>query len=233
MRWGYCLVVVLLMACSSSDDHFQSISKKSKNLGKYFENKDHYELQIIYTQINRDEHNNPSLKSYKFNYDSTHYFYPASTVKMPVAFLALQKLQELGIDKWDVMKTDSARVPQTRAHTDTTSVSGLPSVAHYIEKIFAVSDNDAYNRLYEFLGQDYINRSLREKKVFTNSRVVTRVGISGFSTADNRYTNPVSFYDKDNKEIYAQAETQAAGDYLESLQPVSYTHLTLPTTPYV
>ena len=39
---------------------------------------------------------------------------------------------------------------------------GRPTIAHYIKKILLVSDNDAFNRLYEFLGQQYINTTLHQ-----------------------------------------------------------------------
>ncbi len=217
MRWFWLLLVLTLVQCKEDNNVFENIQSKSTLLEKYFNSKDEYELQVVYTQIDRDEQNKPSLKSYTFNYDSTQYFYPASTVKMPVAFLALQKLNEIGIDKWATMKTDSVRTPQSIAIVDSTSTTGLPSVAHYIEKIFAVSDNDAYNRLYEFVGQDYLNKTLRKKRVFTNSRIVTRVGIGGFSTEDNTYTNPVSFFDEDGQPIFNQEEVKSKGDYFYSL----------------
>src|SRR6187399_873895 len=54
-----------------------------------------YRYQIIYTQINRDKNNIPSFTNYYFNYDSLQYFNPASTVKMLLAFLALEKLNSL------------------------------------------------------------------------------------------------------------------------------------------
>jgi len=38
----------------------------------------------------------------------------------------------------------------------------LHSVADDIRQIFAVSDNEAYNRLYDMLGRDYINNRLKE-----------------------------------------------------------------------
>ena len=59
-------------------------------------------VQIIYTQVNRNENNFPTFTDYYFNVDSSKYFYPASTVKLPTALLALQKLHELqqtGLDK--------------------------------------------------------------------------------------------------------------------------------------
>jgi len=210
------LFVFSMFSCAQDQDVFKSVGSNSDLIKKYFDEKDKYELQIVYTQIDRDENNNPSVTTHTFNYDSTQYFYPASTVKMPVAFLALEKLKQLGIDKWATMKTDSARAPQSISHTDSTSINGLPSVAHYIEKIFAVSDNDAYNRLYEFVGQDDINQKLRDKIIFTNSRIVTRVGIGGFSTEDNTHTNPIRFYNGD-KLIYSQYATQSSGRYFYSL----------------
>src|SRR5688572_5259042 len=54
-----------------------------------------YRLQIIYTQIDRDAQNKPTFKNYFFNYDPLLYFNPASMVKMPLAFLALEKLNTM------------------------------------------------------------------------------------------------------------------------------------------
>ena len=65
--------------------HFKSIIDKRKN----------YEVQIIYTQINRDQNNKPSFKTFEYNVDTSRYFYPASTVKFPMALLALEKLNTL------------------------------------------------------------------------------------------------------------------------------------------
>ena len=54
-----------------------------------------YRCQIIYTEINRDKKNKPTFKSYYFNYDPKLYFNPASIVKLPLAFLSLEKLKKL------------------------------------------------------------------------------------------------------------------------------------------
>ncbi len=122
-----------------------------------------YRYQLIYTRINRNKKGQPSFKNFYLHVNSKNYFYPASTVKMPVAFLALQKLNELniqGLSKHTSMLTDSSYEDQTQTWDDSTSANGLPSIAHYIRKVFLVSDNDAYNRLYEFLGQQYLNEKL-------------------------------------------------------------------------
>jgi len=217
------LVIVLMTACKEKDDSFQwEKIAKSKHLKSVFSDKDKYELQVQFTQINRDKENTPELISHSFNIDTSLYFYPASTVKMPVAFLALQRLNEIqskGVEltKYTTIQHDRIRIPQTSALKDSTSKSGYPTIAHYINKIFVVSDNDAYNRLYEFCGQDYINKSLRQKGIFTNSRIVTRVGISGFNLKDNRYTNQVRFSNSENKTILLQEEKYSHKNYLKHL----------------
>ncbi len=107
--------------------------------------------------------------------------------------------------------TDSSFAGQERVEYDTTSESGRPSVGHYIKKIFIVSDNDAYNRLYEFLGQDYINNELHEKG-FEDVKIVHRLAV--FNNAEqNRNTNPVTFYDN-AKILYQQDLVTSDQDWL-------------------
>lgn len=215
--------IVLLFSCQDSDQQFDWTKIEDQNILKpVFQEKDKFELQIQYTQIDRDEFNVPHLTSHSFNLDTSLYFYPASTVKMPVAFLALQRINEIKskgpkINKFTTIQHDSIRAPQSSSLTDSTSATGFPSIAHYINKIFVVSDNDAYNRLYEFCGQDYINTELQNKDIFSTSRIVTRVGISGFSPKDNRYTNQVRFVDKQGSNILLQQEKYAVGNYLQHL----------------
>src|SRR5688572_25145351 len=66
-------------------------------LNHVLQNKDSFRIQIIYTQINRDKNNRPTFQNYYFNVDSSLYFNPASTVKLPLALLALEKLNTLNI----------------------------------------------------------------------------------------------------------------------------------------
>lgn len=186
-----------------------------------------YEVQINYTQIDRDAEGNATLTSQEFLVDTMRYFYPASTVKMPTAFVAIHLLNELIADGYDlkrssIMHHDSVRAPQRPAVRDTSHSSGQPSLAHYINKLFVVSDNDAYNRLYEFCGQKQLNQTLQKLGVFSNSRIRTRVGISGFDTEDNRYGNPVRFLDDNESEVFYQSESYAgdtiAYPYLTGMQ---------------
>ncbi|HEY6063597.1 MAG TPA: serine hydrolase, partial [Chitinophagaceae bacterium] len=71
---------------------------------------------------------------------------------------------------------------------------------HYIKKILLVSDNDAFNRLYEFLGQEYINNALH-KMGYADAQIIHRLDIS-LTEDQNRHTNPVEFYDSSSRIIY-------------------------------
>lgn len=174
-----------------------------------------YQVQIIYTQIDRDSNNKPAFESFKFGVDENEYFYPASTVKMPAAFLALEKLnrlQILDLDKDTPLKIGADRDPQVAVAVDSSAQDLQPSIANYIKKIFVVSDNDAYNRLYEFLGQQYFNETLH-KKGYKNTRVVHRLGPEGFpfGIEDNQYTNAFTFIEND-KMVYYQGEVHSKWD---------------------
>jgi hypothetical protein len=172
------------------------LSKASPLLKHVLNNPDSFQYQIIYTEINRDKRNKPTLTNHYFNVDHNRYYNPASTVKLPTALVALEKLNGLKnkrLSKYSAMITDSSFSGQTAVRKDTSSETGVPSIANYLKKIFLVSDNDAYNRLYEFDGQETLN-SLLWKKGYADTRIVRR-----FVTAteeQNRHTNAISFVEK-------------------------------------
>ena len=166
-----------------------------------------YRYQVIYTQIDRDKNNNPSFKNYYHNYDSLQYFNPASTVKMPLAFLSLEKLNTLKkteVNKFTPMQFDSAYSRQTILYKDSTSENGLPSIAQFIRKAFLISDNDAYNRMYEFVGQQTINRRLHEMG-YPDLRITRR--FMRMNADENRHSNPIRFIKNDGALIYHQPMT--------------------------
>ena len=178
----------------------------------------HNEVQILYTQIDRDEHNVPHFKSYSYRLNPKHYFYPASTVKLPTAIFALEKLNELkirGLSKISTMITDSAFEGQTKVTKDTSAKNGLPSIEQYIKKILLVSDNDAYNRLYEFVGREEINQKLK-KYGLNGTRIVGRLAI-GDAGESTRHTNPINFYNG-SKLVYQKPALYDPNDYAMQLE---------------
>ena len=185
---------LLLQLLRSRPDLFQPVMQSPEE----------FRLQILYTQIDRDQYNRPQFRSYSYRVNQRDYFYPASTVKLPASLLALEKLNNLnipGLDKYTPLRIDSAYSGQTRVEIDTTAVDSFPTIAHYIKKIFLVSDNDAYNRLYEFLGHQYITETLRQKG-YQHTHLIRRLE-RALSPEENRATNPFTFY-RGEQIIYQQ-----------------------------
>lgn len=171
------------------------------------------QVQVLYTQIDRDAANVPHFKSYSYNLDDLHYFFPASTVKLPTVIFALEKLNELkmsGLGRTSTMITGAEFAKQTSVEKDTSAANGLPSLEHYIKKILLVSDNDAYNRLYEWIGRAEINERLRKNGLST-SRILNRYAVKD-TEETSRHTNPVRFYDG-TKLLYSQPGQFDSKDY--------------------
>ena len=169
-----------------------------------------WNIQVIYTPVKKNGNRPFQFRDHHFNVDPDRYHYPASTVKFPIAILALQRLRELsiaGLDLNSTLITEKDRPLQTEVYNDPTSPDGRPTIAHYIKKILLVSDNDAYNRLYEWLGQDYINESLH-RLGYSNTAILHRLSLP-LSTEENRYANPVVFFDSVGRLLYKQDGTQA------------------------
>lgn len=168
------------------------------------DNPSKYRLQILYTQIDRDSKNQAQFTTHAYRVDANEYFYPASTVKLAASVLALEKINKLKIDKSTTFQTLKNRPTQLEIVKDSTAANGLPSIEHYIKKILLVSDNEAYNRLYEFLGQKDFNNTMANKG-FEGVRFTHRLQTS-IPLLENQYTNPVQFINQQGEVIWQQKE---------------------------
>ncbi|RAJ88157.1 beta-lactamase family protein [Chitinophaga dinghuensis] len=157
-----------------------------------FSQAEDYRLQVIYTRIDRNEQQEPLFQDYHFRTGS--YFYPASTVKLPAAILAMEKFRDLNIENLNIhtpLYINPIHEVNPGVIQDRSAASGHASIAHYIKKIFLISDNDAYNRLYEFIGQEAFNRRLWENG-YKDVQIRHRVGLPLHEEA-NRQTNAMQF----------------------------------------
>jgi len=182
------------------------------HFSKVLAGRDSMRVKIIYTRIDRDRKNRPRFTDYSFNLKPNDYFYPASTVKMPVAFFALEKIKQLGISRSATMITEKGQEGLSAVFNDPTSPDGRPTVEHYIKKIFVVSDNDANNRLYELLGQQYLHDQLKAKG-YNDAQIIRRLAIS-MPEELHRTTNPVSFWDSTGKVLYEQPMLKSNYNYI-------------------
>lgn len=143
------------------------------------ENAEKYEVQIMCSEIERIG-DSVLFTDYGFRVDAG-YFYPASTVKFPIAVLALEYLG--GLENMD---------RNSRFYVEGDSVE--TTLSDEVMKIFAVSDNEANNRLVELMGQDHINQRLSELGVGP-VRISHRLSAPD---ADNVTTLPLILYLNDS-----------------------------------
>ena len=196
------LAALPIYAQYHSDNFIEKLLKKHpERFAAILQNPEKYKVQVLYTKIDRNKNNIPHFTTHGYRVNTGEYFYPASTVKLPAVALAFEKLNKLGIDKYTPMFTDAVRPEQTAVKADTSSEDRLPSVGHYAKKILLASDNDAFNRLYEFIGQQEFNDSLH-RKGFKNARILHRLD-SPIGPENNRYTNPIRF-EKDGRIVFEQ-----------------------------
>lgn len=154
MKWFSSILLLLCVACGAESKKtgppLQSVlASDHPALRKVLDHADQYEVQILFTQVIR-EGDSIRLKEESFRLDPEQYFYPASTVKLPTAVLALEKLS----------RTDSLNL-QSRYFIEGDTIES--SFEEDIRAIFAVSDNEAHNRLIEFLGFDSINQGFTNR----------------------------------------------------------------------
>lgn len=162
-----------------------------------------HEVQILYTRIHRDSSGLPKFERHNFQVNSKQYFYPASTVKFPVAILALQKIRKLQSQGIPVTADTPFKVLFSEnliKKTDSTHPKNNLTIAHLIKKIFLVSDNMAYNYLFDFIGSDDANKAIHN------------IGIPNFnlshkfSDSENENSTPrFIFFNQKGDTIYNQA----------------------------
>lgn len=149
------LLISILYSCSPhiEQPNFLRLALSSTNskIKRVMDSVAQYELQIRYTKIQRLK-DSIVFTDYNYQVNDSNYFYPASTVKILTVLLTLEKLNEM--DSLDLY---------TQFYVEGDSLE--TTFANEISKIFAVSDNEANNRLFEFLGQDGINKSLMNKGI--------------------------------------------------------------------
>ena len=95
------------------------------------------------------------------------YFYPASTIKLYAAIAAIRMLEETSrYHECPIgLETPLAFRPRFKGETleeeDSSNTNGGAITAgHEIRKLFVVSDNRAFNRLYDLIGHRELNESM-------------------------------------------------------------------------
>jgi len=210
-----------LIGCNSETKNSRllfEILQESKEpiIKKVLSDLNSYEVQILFTRIHRDSLGLPKFERHTFQENSKQYFYPASTVKLPVAILALQKIRKLQSQGIPI----KADTPFTILYsenvikkTDSTHPKNKLTIAHLIKKIFLVSDNMAFNYLFDFIGRDDANKAIHNIGI-TNFNLSHK-----FSDSVNKNSTPrFIFFNQKGDTLYNQAP-------IISNQKIKNTHL--------
>ena len=185
MKTNLVLIAILAIVLSSCSDAettpilAKALASENPVIKRVLDSIDQYEVQIRYTQIDR-QNDSIIFTDYDFQVDEEQYFYPASSVKFPIAVLALEHLNQ----------TDSLN-RNTKYYIEGDSIES--TIAKDVSEVFAVSDNLANNRMLELLGQDAINKSLNNKGIHP-VRISHRLGYR----SDDLTTKPLIIYLNDS-----------------------------------
>lgn len=127
-----------------------------------------FRAQVLISEVVTNKSGQMILKRHGYRVGAE-YFYPASTVKLCAAVAALQTVAQLqpsslGTDLADVPMEIAPLFSGDAAQTNEASnvQGGYITVAHEMRKISLVSDNLAFNRLYDLVGHEQLNRSMHE-----------------------------------------------------------------------
>ena len=210
------LILVVSLTITISCNNTSTILDKVLNkniyeLQKVLKNKEKHDLQILLNEIKRDDSGKAVFKEDAFQLDEGRYFYPASTAKLPIAILSLQKINELRSNGLQISGDTPFFITDKNGEIlvkrDSTHSLGILTINHLIKKIFLVSDDNAYNYLFDFLGTDYINKELTLRGLSK-----TRLYHKFLFGADNINTWGYTFLNENQKIIYHQPSISALVD---------------------
>ena len=149
------------------------------NLGGWLAAAEERRLQVLVGVLERDATGRLALVQHGFRVDAE-YFYPASTVKTLAALATLEWLNELAADgrPWLDEHTPLRFSSGAELVEDETNLAGgVLTIAHEIRKLSLVSDNPAFNRLYDLVGPDELHRRLHEHGLWS-ARLVHRLSLT-------------------------------------------------------
>ena len=152
----------LLQGCFLKENPINSSMKGDGFLKEILKNKENYEIQIIYTEIKRDKEGEPDFMDFEFQVDENNYFYPASTIKLPIVILTLDKINELRSKGINVSLKSKITLSPLDQEMSLIQKDSITSFQNLIADILLVSDNSASNVLIDFIGYNHFNAKMNQ-----------------------------------------------------------------------
>ena len=156
--------ILLLAVCSSllscNSNPIELVLKSDPYLKEIIKDKEDYEIQVMLTKVN---HNNTKIdfQNYQYQHDENQYFYPASTIKLPIVVLTLKKINELRSKGSDITLKSKIILNNVDNYSNFKLKDSITAFQNLIADIFLVSDNSASNILIDFIGYNYFNDEMQ------------------------------------------------------------------------
>lgn len=165
------LLLGWLCGCATSPrltiaDLTPALQSSSTNMARVLATAETCRVQVLIAEVVTNCSGRAALRRSGYRVDAE-YFYPASSIKLCAAVAALQTIEQLQSQHHtsDLLETPleiAPLFPGDGAQTNDASnlAGGMITVGQEIRKIGLVSDNQAFNRLYDLAGHEQLNRRM-------------------------------------------------------------------------
>ncbi|HWB62469.1 MAG TPA: serine hydrolase [Chitinophagales bacterium] len=201
----FLLLFAVFAALAQGEEEEQNIltdifNQQPEQFDSILKNKEDYRLQIIYTQVDRDRKGRPHFTTYSLD-TGKYYYYCASMIKLLEIPVAMEKIDGLA-EKYGISIYDSMAVSGEPCGDASEAAyrtwSDLNTPAQMIKEMLLVSNNHAFNPLYDFLTQRYFNQ--RAHELGYNSAIITN-RFAACDSFQNRINSAVSFYNRSTGQL--------------------------------
>ena len=152
--------LLLFASCSFNPNPIRSAFKKDDFLRRILKDKDKYEIQILYTKVSKNTLGQTEFTDFQFQLNDQKYFYPASTIKLPIAVMTLSKINELRAVGSNISLKSKINLSLINNKKEIIVKDSITSFQNLIADVFLVSNNSASNVLIDFIGYNYFNSSM-------------------------------------------------------------------------
>lgn len=151
---------------STAPERAAEAKVKRERLAALMYEPDKSRVQVLLSEIVEEPGQPPTLKSSDWR-AGQEYFYPASAIKLCGAVAALERLNELrrtkepNLTEHTPLAFNPLQKGKPLIEKDADNLEGgVLTLAHLIREAGLVSDNDAFNRLYDFCTPQWLNERM-------------------------------------------------------------------------
>ncbi len=172
---------------------------------KVIESPEKYRFKIVFTEIKRAKEK-VTLETVGFRMNEKEYLYPASIVKLPTILIGMEEYNKIHKIRPRVTYETLLKFNKEKGCMPTAFSVKIGNKLEYFtldlftKQMLAVSDNDAYNRMFDFIGQQQLNRRLKEMN-YQNGKIIRKF-VLNCSLDQNRISDSYVFLGRRNEWLY-------------------------------